>query len=181
MIRTAAHRSAVTAATLGIAVTLTLTGCGASDSQVEPSSAAVNPSGELETEPDTETETEAEPAPDAEAEPAPTPARFDPDGTVDENLAIFDEVNARLLAADSSPGGRAIVDNLVAAGFDRAAMEVTRDTTPIGRQADSVQFSVRVGDGCLVGQASDSGYVGIVGPVLGGSRCLIGEVRPIDW
>lgn len=170
-ILTAAHGSTVTVATLGIAVILTLAGCGVSDTRVEPSSAAVGPSGEPET----------DPAPDAEAEPAPAAAQFDPDGTADENLAFFDEVNARLLAADSSPGGRAIVDNLVAAGFDRAAMEVTRDTTPIGRQADSVQFSVRVGDGCLVGQASDSGYVGIVGPVLFGSRCLIGEVRPIDW
>jgi len=147
-----------------MALALALAGCGVSDPQVRPSSATVDPSGE--------------PEPEPEPEPA---AQFDPDGTADENLAFFDDVNARFLAADPSPGGRPIVDNLVAAGFDREAMELTRDTTPIGRQADSVQFSVRIGDDCLIGQASDSGYVGIVGPVLGGSRCLIGELRPIDW
>ena len=158
------------AATLGIAVALA--GCGVSDPQVRPSSATVDPSGE----------SGPAPAPDTAPQPEPEPAaQFDPDGTADDNLAFFDDVNARFLAADQSPGGRPIVDNLVAAGFDREAMELTRDTTPIGRQADSVQFSVRIGDACLVGQASDSGYVGIVGPVLGGSRCLIGELRPIDW
>lgn len=160
------------AATLGIAVAVALAGCGVSDPQARPSSAAVDPSGEPG----------PAPAPDTAPPPEPEPAaQFDPDATADENLAYFDDVNARFLAADPSPGGRPIVDNLVAAGFDREAMELTRDTTPIGRPADSVQFSVRVGDACLVGQASDSGYVGIVGPVLSGSRCLIGELRPIDW
>lgn len=164
------------AATLGIALALTLSGCGVSNAQVGASSAAVDPSGEPETDP------ESEPAPDTAPPPGPElAAEFDPDGTADENLAFFDDVNARFLAADPSPGGRPIVDNLVAAGFDRQAMELTRDTTPIGRQTDSVQFSVRVGDACLVGQASDSGYVGIVGPALAGPRCLIGELRPIDW
>lgn len=165
------RRSALAAATLGTALALLLAGCGTSDSQAEPSSAAVTPSP-----------AEADPTPDPAAAPEPEPAaQFDPEGTAEENLAFFDEVNGGFLAADPSPGGRPIIDNLVAAGFDRQAMEVTRDTTPIGRQADSVQFSVRVGDGCLVGQASDSGYAGIVGPVLVSSRCLLGELRPIDW
>ncbi|GAB3140433.1 DUF6993 domain-containing protein [Marisediminicola antarctica] len=163
-------------ATLGIAIAiaLTVTGCGVSDPELRPSTAAVDPSGE------SESESESEPAPGTEPEPEPS-AQFDPDGTASDNLAFFDDVNARFLAADPSPGGRPIVDNLVAAGFDREAMELTRDTTPIGLQADSVQFSVRIGDACLVGQASDSGYVGIVGPLFADSRCLIGELRPIDW
>jgi len=169
-IRTAAHRSAIAPATLGIAIAiaLTATGCGVNDPEVRPTSAAVNPSGE----------SESEPAPGTEPEPS---AQFDPAGTASDNLAFFDDANARFLAADPAPGGPPIVDNLVPAGFDREAMELTRDTTPIGLQADSVQFSVRVGDACLVGQASDSGYVGIVGPLLAQSRCLIGELRPIDW
>jgi len=140
------------AATFGIAIVLTLAGCGVGDPQAGTPSAAVDPAVER-----------------------------DPEGTADDNLAFFDDVNDRFLSADPSPGGRPIVDNLVAAGFDRDAMELTRDTTPTGRQADSVQFSVRIGDACLIGQASESGYVGIVGPLLSGSRCLIGELRPIDW
>lgn len=159
-----AYRPAMAAAALGMAVALSLVGCGVNDPKAEPSSAAVDP--------DTGTETPAE------TEPAP---EFDPAGTADDNLAYFDYVNAGFLESDPEPGGRPIVDNLVAAGFDRAAMEVTRDKTPIGRKVDSVQFSVRMGEACLVGQASDSGYVGIVGSVLTGSRCLIGELRPIDW
>ncbi len=116
-------------------------------------------------------------SPSAPAEDAP---EFIADGSADDNLPYFDSVNSTFLASSPTPGGRPIIDNLVAAGFDRAAMQVTGDTTAIGGAVDSVQFSVRMADRCLIGQATASGYVGTVGPVVGDS-CLIGNTRPIDW
>jgi hypothetical protein len=130
-----------------------------------------------------------EPAPAASVSAAPSASveapviapTLSPTGSAADNLAFFDSVNSSFLAADPMPGGRAILDNLVAAGFDKAAMQVTADETTIGRDVDSVQFSVRFGDRCLIGQAAASGYAGIEAPAVAGDRCLIGETRPIDW
>jgi hypothetical protein len=102
-------------------------------------------------------------------------------GTAEENRPLFDAVSAAVVAADPKAGGRALVDALVAAGFDKAAMEVTDDTTAIGRDADAVQFAVRASDGCIIGERSASGYASLVAPVLGTGRCLVGRTRAIDW
>ncbi|HEU4807836.1 MAG TPA: hypothetical protein VFT01_06200, partial [Homoserinimonas sp.] len=56
-------------------------------------------------------------APEPEAEPEPDPELVS-GGTAEENLPYFDFVNSTLLT-DGNPGGRAIVDNLVTAGFDK--------------------------------------------------------------
>ncbi len=112
--------------------------------------------------------------------PAPTPT-LSPQGTAEENLAYFDYVNERLIAQNPSPNGRAFIDNLVAAGFDKSAMEVTPDTTAVNLQAANIVFSVRMGDGCLIGQDGDTGYQSTVMPVLATGKCLVGKTRPIDW
>ncbi|WP_165068637.1 DUF6993 domain-containing protein [Marisediminicola senii] len=125
------------------------------------------------------------PSPTAtESAPSPTPAAepvLVPEGSADDNLPYFDLVNRRLLDGNPVPGGRAIIDNLVAAGFDRSAMQVTPDATAIGRDVDSVQFSVRIADRCLVGQARSTGYTSIVAPGIIGGACLVGSTRAIDW
>ena len=112
---------------------------------------------------------------------APAKPTFRPTGTAADNLAYFNFVNTAFLAPDPTPGGRRIIDNLVAAGFDKKAMQVTSDTTTLGRDVDSTQFSVRFGSSCLVGSASASGYVGVVGPAVSGVLCLLGTTRAIDW
>jgi hypothetical protein len=104
-----------------------------------------------------------------------------PGGTAEENRPLFDAVASAAIAADPGADGRSIVDALAAAGFDKSAMEVTDDTTAIGRDADSVQFSVRASDGCIVGERSASGYESLIAPVLGTGRCLVGKTRAIDW
>ncbi|MFD3444192.1 DUF6993 domain-containing protein [Microbacteriaceae bacterium 4G12] len=109
------------------------------------------------------------------------PPTLIPGGTAEENRPLFDSVSAAVVAADPGADGRALVDALVAAGFDKAAMEVTDDTTAIGRDADAVQFAVRASDGCIIGERSASGYGSLVAPVLGTGRCLVGETRTIDW
>ena len=100
-----------------------------------------------------------------------------------ENLAFFDSVNLAVVAADDSAGGRDFIDALTAAGFDRSAMQVTADRTTVDLRAGSVQFSVRLGDECLVGQygPESGGYHGAVRPALGQGGCLVGRTRPIDW
>ncbi|QNE43141.1 hypothetical protein F1C15_04305 [Frigoribacterium sp. NBH87] len=113
----------------------------------------------------------------ATAEPSADPT-ITPDSTSDEAYAYFDLVARGHVDAND---GRSMVDTLVAAGFDKAAMEVTPDSTSIGRAADSVQFSVLWGSDCLIGQTSGAGYSSQLAPVLGNGSCLVGTTRAIDW
>ena len=111
------------------------------------------------------------------------PPTFDPGASADEAKVFFDTVNAATVAADADARGRAFIDGLAAAGFDKAAMELTADQTTIGNAADSIQFSVRWGDTCLIGQNGSAvdGYHSTLAPVLATAKCLIGSTRPIDW
>lgn len=118
--------------------------------------------------------------PSASATPEPAPALV-PDGTALQNKAYFDSVNRALIAANNSATGRAIIDSLVAAGFDKANMQLTPDKTTINSAADSVLFSVRIGDSCLLGQRSGAEYVSSVQKALQSGACLVGQTRPIDW
>ncbi|RWZ52075.1 hypothetical protein ELQ90_07505 [Labedella phragmitis] len=119
----------------------------------------------------------------APATTAPVPAvALVPEGSAEDNKPFFDQVNAAT-AQNEDAGGRDFVDALVASGFDKAAMEVTKDATTLGDRAESIQFSVRWGDSCLIGQFGPAvgGYHSTIQPALGTDRCLIGETRPIDW
>ncbi|MCP2030617.1 hypothetical protein L1277_000681 [Okibacterium sp. HSC-33S16] len=115
--------------------------------------------------------------------PEPQTPVLVPSGSAEDNLPFFDLVNTQTLAVNPTADGRAFIDDLVAAGFDKAAMEVTSDTTTIGNAADSIQFSVQWGESCLIGQNGPGvgGYHSTVDRVLGTGTCLIGKTRPIDW
>ena len=106
---------------------------------------------------------------------------YRPDGTAQANKAWFDAVNTKLFAANGGANGRAIVDSLVAAGFDKAAMQVTPDQTSVKGQVDSILFSVKIGDSCLLGQQGGGGYSSAVGAALKSGLCLVGKTRAIDW
>jgi len=123
-----------------------------------------------------------EPAPSASPTASSSDAPpFSSESTTAEAATHFDEINRATVAANARPGGRALVDALVAGGFDKSAVQVTADTTSIGRDADSVQLSVLWGTDCLVGQVSGAGYSSQIAPVLGTGACLIGSTRTIDW
>lgn len=117
----------------------------------------------------------------ASAASTPAPPQFYPDGTAKLNKPYFDSVNSTLIAANPSAGGKDVIDALVAAGFDKANMQVTPDKTTIGRNVDSVLFSVRIGTDCLLGQLSGSAYTSSVQAALTSGACLVGKTRPIDW
>jgi len=116
--------------------------------------------------------------------PSPTPSvapTMVPNGTAEQEKPFFDSVNATLIAANGSANGREIIDNLVAAGFAKADMQVTPDKTAIGGTVDSILFSVKIGGECLLGQRSGAGYTSSVQKALADGTCLIGKTRPIDW
>lgn len=89
--------------------------------------------------------------------------------------AVWDE--------SESVRGRDYVDALVAAGFSKSDMQVTFDETSVDLPADSIQFSVRVDEACLVGQVGPSvpEPTAQIMPVLSEGECLLGETRSIDW
>ncbi|WP_200934736.1 DUF6993 domain-containing protein [Microbacterium sp. Leaf159] len=129
------------------------------------------------------------PAPtDAGGSPSPTESPAAPayvaDGAAEDNLPLFAAVTAQVWGSDQNVSGRAYIDALIAAGFDRAAMQVTQDVSTVGNPAESIQFSVRWGDAeCLVGQVGPStgAPVTAVMPQLAEGRCLVGATRAIDW
>lgn len=109
---------------------------------------------------------------------------FVPGGTAEQNKPFFDYTNRQTIAlAKGAPVGQSFIDALVAGGFDRNAMQLTPDTTAADLQADSIQFSVQIGEQCLIGQwgTGSNGYRSEVAPVIPGIGCLIGKTRPIDW
>ncbi|MBC7519233.1 MAG: hypothetical protein H7248_10230 [Microbacteriaceae bacterium] len=113
------------------------------------------------------------------AMPAPDPVLV-VGGSAASNLPYFTLIATRLLGDNLTPGGKPIVNALIAAGFGKAQLQVTPDKTTIGNDVDSVQFSVRFADGCLIGQTSGAGLHTMVGPTVSGN-CLIGTTRAIDW
>lgn len=131
-------------------------------------------------------------APAASAGPTPSasdggettaPTALVPDGTAQDNLPYFTGITEAVWATESRLSGRAYIDALVAAGFDKTAMQVTSDTTTVGNPAESIQFSVRWGEDCLVGQVGPAtgDPVTVVLPAIGEGTCLVGQTRPIDW
>ena len=148
----------------GIGVLL-LTGCTAAPSDTAASVAASEGAG-------------ASVAPSTPSAPPALHAK----GSAADNKDYFSVVTKRLLASNKAPTGRQFVDNLVAAGFDKAHMEVTADKTAIGLTADAIEFSVKFDAECLVGQkGAEFGFTVKVLPVLGTGTCLVGKTRTIDW
>ena len=141
--------------------------------------------GSAEPAPATTRTAEVSPTPSEEPTKAPEAPRPEPtldtNGSALQNLGYFDAVNERLLEEQDTPDGRAFIDNLIAAGFDREAMEVTPDRTAVDLPADNIQFSVKIGEECLIGQFGNTGYVSVVGDAMSTGNCLVGKTRQIDW
>lgn len=152
-----------------MALALTVAGCAGAP-PVEPSTSA-NPSDGPST----------TPSPDPSS-PAADPVLV-PDGNAYDNLPLFTTVTERVWASPDRVAGRAYVDALVDAGFDKSAMEVTADLTTIGNPVESIQFSVQWGEQCLVGQVGPTtgDPVTVVLPVVPEDGCLVGQTRAIDW
>ncbi|WP_245982274.1 DUF6993 domain-containing protein [Mycetocola tolaasinivorans] len=114
--------------------------------------------------------------------PAP-PATLLPDGTAQDNLPFFDQTNRATVAANPDALGKDFIDGLVAAGFDKATMQVSEDKTTLGKPVDAIEFAVLWKDSCLLGQFGPTvgGYHSSVQPKLEAGGCLIGKTRAINW
>ena len=114
--------------------------------------------------------------------PRPDPT-LQPELSATVNLVYFDFIAAGVLKANPAADGKAFIDALVAGGFDKTQMEVTFDQTAVELAADSIQFSVRFNEQCLIGQngPATDGYQSTVAPILGTGTCLVGSTRQIDW
>lgn len=121
-------------------------------------------------------------SPTAPVSPSPS-AVVDPDGSADDNLAVFAHVMDQVAASEDAVSGRAYIDALADVGFDKTAMQVTQDRTTVDNPAESIQFSVLWNGECLVGQVGPStpAPTALVLPELPDGGCLIGQTRQIDW
>jgi hypothetical protein len=110
---------------------------------------------------------------------------YNASGTASDNLAYFNKVGNALFsstqASSASSQGEVIVNWFVSHGFDKNNMEVTPDKTSIGLAAWNIDFSVRFGKTCILGQAGNVGFQSATVPVLATGKCLIGVTRTIDW
>lgn len=128
--------------------------------------------------------TSAVPKPTRSATPTPAPTIplvVTPDMPADKARDVFDAVNGRTLSRNPKALGPDFVAALQAAGFPRAQLEVTADTTSVGLEAGSIQFAARWGTVCFLGQngAGSGGYRSQTVPVLATGKCLIGATRPL--
>ncbi|HWI30375.1 MAG TPA: hypothetical protein VNT50_02715 [Microbacterium sp.] len=162
------RRAVLVFAGLALSSTLGLAGCSAP--APAPTTSAV-PSGTGSTEPT------------PSATPSISEPVLAPDGSAADNLPLFRAVTEQVWATDARDQGRAYVDALAAAGFDKAGMQVTADVSTVGNAAESIQFSVLWGAECLIGQVGPAtgAPVAIVARALEGGVCLVGNTRPIDW
>lgn len=119
----------------------------------------------------------------ATPEATPTGPALVPDGTAADNLPFFTGVVAQVWSGADRASGRAYIDALTGAGFDKAAMQVTADQSTVGNAAESIQFSVRWGEECLIGQVGPATGepVAVVAEGLPDGGCLLGRTRTIDW
>lgn len=127
--------------------------------------------------------------PERTSVPAPSPEdeqpTHQPDGTAEDNLAYFQATLGAYAASESPIEGKPIVDALAAAGFEKANMQVSYDSTRTNLVADNIFVSVRFDDSCLVGQfVTESRELFVeTADALGADKtiCIIGTTRPIDW
>lgn len=119
----------------------------------------------------------------SEAPVAPSAPALVPDGAAADNLPYFAGIVAAVWAGPEQVSGRAYIDALATAGFDKAAMQVTHDESTVSNAAESIQFSVRWGEECLVGQVGPATGQPVtrVLPGLVDGGCLVGQTRAIDW
>jgi hypothetical protein len=112
-------------------------------------------------------------APATDAPPSEAPA---PGTAADAELDAFRAAIAGGAPADPD----ALVAAVEAAGFDRSAIERTREIDSLGAPVTFLEIAVRVDDDCLVGQVGDGEPLALRTAALGGGGCLVGDVIRLD-
>ncbi len=94
----------------------------------------------------------------------------------DEALAAFRSA----LEGQSPTAPDALVAAVEAAGFERSAIERTREVDSLGAPVTFVQIAVRDGDGCLIGSVGEGEATAVRASALASGRCLVGEIVTVD-
>lgn len=142
-------------AALAVLASLVLAGCSAAP-QPGPSGEADGP-------------TSAAPATTAPGEPG-EPGQPDPE---------LDAFRASLIG-HTPLDPDSLVTAVEDAGFERSAIERTREVDSLGAPVTFLEIAVRLEDACLVGQVGDGESSAVRTAVLGGGRCLVGDVIALD-
>ena len=103
-----------------------------------------------------------------------TPPELRPGGTAAENKLYWDATIERYWAQFGLGSTQTMVDHLVGAGYDPAALEITADSTAIGLGVDSIEVSARFGGECLISDVRAERWSSVILPVLGSGQCLVG-------
>ena len=129
------------------------------------------------------------PTPETPVRTTPAPPKEAPKlvagGTAEQNEPFFTEVMRTFSTGKEAVLGEPVVQAVAKAGFDKKAMQVSFDKTKTDLLADYIYVSVRIGQGCLIGQISTTDrsfsvdQVAAIGPNT--DICLIGKTRPIDF
>ena len=116
----------------------------------------------------------------SDREPVDQPAEFFPDLAAASNLPYFEQTLSAAGAGSQRIDGSAVVDALVDAGFDSAAIDRTPDQSLIALPADSVSVAVEFAGECLIGQYSTTWLSVDVAPLLPDGGCLVHETETLD-
>ncbi|WP_159599486.1 DUF6993 domain-containing protein [Agromyces humi] len=115
--------------------------------------------------------------PDAPAAPPPVYAAEMTDSGA---RRFFDHVATQVAATGSMDGG-AYAAAFVAAGVPGELVEASESVTTDGYAAETVQFSVRWADRCVIGDVGHGTYTSQVEPAFHWGTCLAGNTRPRTW
>lgn len=115
-------------------------------------------------------------------EPAPAPSASDARGSADVGVEADPELDAfrAALEGHSPADPDALVAALGAAGFERSAIERTRELDSLGGPVAFLEVAVRQGESCLLGQVGEGEANALRADALGGGRCLVGEIVTVD-
>lgn len=112
------------------------------------------------------------------------PAELVPEGTAEENEAIFLQVLQEASLHEGAFTSQGLAQYFLDAGFERESLQVSQDRTRTDLEPESMFISARFDDMCLVGQivTADRSFVAEVLPAVGPDKnlCLIGQTQSID-
>ena len=124
----------------------------------------------------------ATPTPSGSTDPWGKAPDFFPEGTAVDNKPLFDWVLGQTSIVWAPDFGVAMVNDLAAKGFNKAAMQLTPSVSGTGKPADQIVISVQFGSSCLIGQRMlDGAFHSSIESALAAGGCIIGKTRKIDW
>lgn len=114
--------------------------------------------------------------------PAPSPPASATDAGGSADVETDPELDAfrAALEGHSPADPHALVAAVEAAGFERSAIERTRELDSLGEPVTFLEIAVRQGESCLLGQVGEGEANALRVDALGGGRCLVGEIVTVD-